>query len=69
MIFSRKKKIPKPVSDDNEELERCVLCHELTDVKKNTSTEKRTNYEAGIGQLCARCANKVHMIDWQKINR
>ena len=36
MIFSRKKKIAKPVSDDNKESERCVLCHELTDVKKNT---------------------------------
>ena len=69
MILSRKKKIPKPISNDNEELERCVLCHELTSVKKNTPTEKRENYEASIGQLCPRCANKVHMIDLGKINR
>lgn len=69
MIFSRKKKIPKPISENNDESERCVLCHELTDVKKNTPTERRENYESGIGQLCPRCAKKVHMIDWGKINR
>ena len=69
MIFSRKKKIAKPVSDNDDESERCVLCHELTDVKKNTPTERRENYEAGIGQLCPKCAKKVHMINWGKINR
>ena len=68
MIFSKRKKTSK-AAEDNEEFERCVLCHTLTDVRRSTPIEKREYYVVGIGQLCQSCSKKVHKVNWNRINR
>lgn len=37
------------------EMERCVLCWELTDVPRDEPVSMRNYYIPGQGQLCARC--------------
>lgn len=39
----------------SEEMERCVLCLQLTNVPQNTPISLRKYYVQGQGQLCAKC--------------
>lgn len=36
--------------------ESCVLCGSRTEIPMDLNIEMRTNYIAGIGQLCDKCA-------------
>ena len=40
--------------------ETCVLCHELTDVRKDISIESRTHYVECVGELHPKCYNEVY---------
>ena len=42
------------------EMERCVLCWELTDVPKDTPVNRRRYYLEGQGQLCAKCYYELY---------
>ena len=39
--------------------ERCIICHQETDVFEDTPIEFRNNYIDGAGQLCPECALKM----------
>ena len=41
-----------------EEFERCVVCGALTCVPISMPVDWRENYEIGLGQICAECAEK-----------
>lgn len=42
------------------EMERCVLCWELTEVPKDTPINLRRYYLEGQGQLCAKCYYELY---------
>ena len=48
-------KVKTVVSD----YERCVLCGNLTNVKKNTPLEYRPHYVIGAGEICEECAEQL----------
>ena len=39
----------------NKNMDRCVLCWNLTDVPRDMPINQRHSYLEGQGQLCARC--------------
>ena len=41
-----------------EEFERCVICGKLTCIPISMPVDWRVNYEIGLGQICAECAEK-----------
>lgn len=43
-----------------EEFERCVLCEELTNVKKETPINQREYYVEFVGQLDGQCYLKTY---------
>lgn len=43
-----------------ENLERCVLCHCLTNVPKYKMIQRRSNYVYGVGQLCEKCYQELN---------
>lgn len=47
----------KPVESP---FERCVMCGELTTVRKDTHIDFRDNYEIGFGQMCYQCSKKTN---------
>ena len=46
--------------DETQELETCVLCWKLTDVRKDTPIYRRICYVEGGGQLHPRCYEEVY---------
>ena len=46
-----------------DEYERCVLCNEVTDVKRRLPIDARKYYIDGIGQLCRQCFLKINEPD------
>jgi hypothetical protein len=46
--------------NDIQELEECVMCNEITDVKKTTHIDYRYFYVEGAGQLCKKCYDKTY---------
>ncbi len=48
------------VENLTEEFERCVRCGCLTNVRKNAHIDYRSTYVEGVGQLCCKCASKLH---------
>lgn len=46
--------------DATTEFEHCVLCGRETSVRKNTHINHRIAYVEGVGQLCCKCALKLH---------
>ena len=45
---------------NEEDYEKCVICHELTDEKKDTNIELRSFYVEGVGQLCPKCYQEIY---------
>lgn len=52
---------PECISSKSEDtvFERCVICGELTSVRKDTHVDLRDNYETGLGQMCYKCSKAV----------
>lgn len=48
---------------ENEEIERCIICGELTGIPVSMPIEWRENYVVGCGQICAECAKKQQKVD------
>lgn len=40
--------------------ERCVRCHRLTDVERDTPVSLRAGYVPGAGQLCPDCCRELY---------
>lgn len=38
--------------------ETCIVCHEMTDIRRDTSVKNRECYIRGMGQLCRSCWNE-----------
>ena len=51
--------IPFPTREVNV-YETCVSCHELTNIRKDTSIESRKHYVECVGQLHPKCYNKIY---------
>ena len=51
--------IPFPTREINV-YENCVVCHEFTDIRRDTSIESRKHYVEGVGQLHPKCYNEVY---------
>ena len=53
MLFFGKCKRNK--NNKADEYETCIVCHEMTDVRRDTPVDKRDCYIRGMGQLCHTC--------------
>lgn len=47
--------------------EKCVSCHEVTDIDINAHVSTRNYYIEGAGQLCPKCYFTIY--GWEKIKR
>jgi recombinational DNA repair protein (RecF pathway) len=45
---------------NKDEYEECVICHQLTEVKKDTEIDFRSFYIEGAGQLCEKCYHEIY---------
>lgn len=43
-----------------DEMERCVICGCIVDVKRSTPVSSREHYIEGAGQLCIHCYHSVY---------
>lgn len=48
------------LKDKGNEMERCILCGCITNVKKSLNIDKRKYYIRGAGQLCSKCHRKIY---------
>lgn len=44
-----------------EKYEKCVVCHQVTNVLKTTPIEERELYIPSAGQLCFECYRKLYI--------
>ena len=58
MLFFGKCKRKKNKRAD--EYETCIVCHEMTDIRRDAPVEKRECYVRGMGQLCRLCWNEYN---------
>ena len=42
------------------EYEKCVVCHQETEVKKDEPIQNRQFYVVGAGQLCQKCFIEIY---------
>lgn len=53
MLFhSRKENLARLNHLKDDDYELCVICGEITNIKKNEPVDRRTDYFPGFGQLC-----------------
>ena len=45
------------------EYEKCVVCHQETEVKKDEPIQNRQFYVVGAGQLCQKCFKEIYKIN------
>lgn len=50
-------------ASEGSEMEQCVLCRRMTDVRKSQPVTERKYYIQGAGQLCEACYYRVYGSD------
>ena len=51
------------IEKNEKDFEKCVVCQQMTDERKDEPIKNRRTYYPGVGQMCVDCCRRLYHTD------